>query len=56
MNESGLVDENTAQLVTSATDVVQNQAEADRDATFSDRLKMAGGLLTVLMTIAIERE
>ena len=36
------VDENVANVVEGAADAVENQANADRDATLSDRLKMAG--------------
>lgn len=42
VKESGLVDEETAEMVGGAADAVQNQAEASRDATIADRLKMAG--------------
>ena len=42
VKESGLVDEETAEMVGGAADAVQNQAEAGGDATIADRLKMAG--------------
>ena len=36
------VDEDVVNVVEGVTDAVENQADADRDATLSDRLKMAG--------------
>lgn len=39
--ESGVVDED---LVDGVADAVENQADASRDATLSDRLRMAGVL------------
>ena len=39
---TGIVDEDTADVLESVADAAQNQAEADRDATVTDRLKMAG--------------
>ncbi len=42
LKDSGLVDDDTAQLVGGALDAVENQAEAGRDASMADRLKMAG--------------
>ena len=38
----GIVDEDTANVIEGVADAAQNQAEADRDATITDRLKMAG--------------
>ena len=38
----GIVDEDTANVLEGVADAAQNQAEADRDATITDRLKMAG--------------
>ena len=38
----GVVDEDTANIIEGVADAAQNQAEADRDATIADRLKMAG--------------
>ena len=38
----GIVDEDTANVIEGVADAAQNQAEADRDATIADRLKMAG--------------
>ena len=38
----GVVDEDTANVIEGVADAAQNQAEADRDATLADRLKMAG--------------
>lgn len=40
---TGLVDENTASIIEGAADAAENQASADRDASITDRLKMAGG-------------
>ena len=40
---TGLVDEDTANIVEGVADAAENQASADRDATLTDRLKMAGG-------------
>ena len=40
---SGLVDEDTANIVEGVAGAVENQASADRDASLADRLKMAGG-------------
>ena len=37
------IDENAAKIAEGAIDAAENQAEAGRDATLSDRLKMAGG-------------
>lgn len=42
VSESGLVDEDIVEIVGSVADAVENQAEAGRDATITDRLKMAG--------------
>lgn len=42
VQESGLVDEDTADIVSGVADAVENQAEAGRDASVTDRLKMAG--------------
>ena len=42
VNESGLVDEDTANVISSVADAAENQAEAGRDASITDRLKMAG--------------
>ena len=42
VRDSGLVDENTANIVEGVAGGVQNQAEASRDASVTDRLKMAG--------------
>ena len=36
------VDEDVVNVVEGVADAVENQASADRDATLSDRLKMAG--------------
>ena len=36
------VDEEVVNVVEGAADAVENQADAGRDATFTDRLKMAG--------------
>ena len=41
------MDDDTADLIGSGIDAVENQANADRDATLSDRLKMAGMSLNV---------
>ena len=41
VQESGLVDEDTADIVSGVADAVENQAEAGRDASVTDRLKMA---------------
>ena len=38
----GVVDEDMANAIEGAADSAQNQAEADRDTTVSDRLKMPG--------------
>lgn len=42
LKDTGLVDDSTADLVGGAMDAVENQAEAGRDASVADRLKMAG--------------
>ncbi len=43
LKDSGLVDDDTAQLlVGGALDAVENQAEAGRNASWADRLKMVG--------------
>ncbi len=42
LKDYGLVDDDTAQLVGGVLDAVENQAEAGRDASIADRLKMAG--------------
>ena len=42
VKDSGLVDEETAGAIGSVADAVENQAEAGRDASVTDRLKMAG--------------
>ena len=44
------VDEDAVNIVEGVADAVENQANADRDATLSDRLKMAGmHKLTIIM-------
>ncbi len=45
LKNSGIVDDDTANLIGGAVDMVENQAEAGRDATVADRLKMAGEVL-----------
>ncbi len=40
---TGLVDEDTANIIEGVADAVENQADADRDASLTDRLKVAGG-------------
>lgn len=35
-------DENIAAMVEGAAEIVENQADADRNATFTDRLKQGG--------------
>lgn len=47
VKDSGLVDEDTANIVEGVADGVKNQAEADRDASVTDRLKMAGQFYTL---------
>ena len=47
VKQSGLVDEETAEIVGGVADAVQNQAEAGRDASIADRLKMAGWYIGV---------
>ena len=42
VKESGLVDEDVADIVEGVADAVENQADASRDASITDRLKMAG--------------
>ena len=42
IKDTGLVDEETAGAISSVADAAENQAEAGRDATITDRLKMAG--------------
>ncbi len=39
--DSGIVDDDTAGIMEGVADGVKNQAEADRDASVTDRLKMA---------------
>ena len=39
--DSGIVDDDTAGILEGVADGVKNQAEADRDASVTDRLKMA---------------
>ena len=40
---TGAVDQSTVDIVDSVADAAENQAEAGRDATVGDRLKMAAG-------------
>ena len=40
---AGVVDSDTADIVEGVADAAQNQAEAGRDATVADRVKMAAG-------------
>lgn len=42
IKDTGLVDEETAGVISSVADAAENQGEAGRDATITDRLKMAG--------------
>lgn len=42
VKESGLVDEDTAAIIEGVADGIENQADAGRDASITDRLKMAG--------------
>ena len=46
IQDTGLVDEDIANIVSATAEAVQNQAEAGRDASFKDRLKMAGKMYT----------
>ena len=50
VRDSGLVDENTANIVEGVAGGVQNQAEASRDASVTDRLKMAGKVFIYIYT------
>ena len=42
VRESGLVDDDVADIVEGVADAVENQADASRDASITDRIKMAG--------------
>lgn len=42
------VDENVVNIVEGVADAVENQADASRDATLADRLKMAGNSLSYM--------
>ena len=42
VKNSGLVDEETADIISGVADAAENQAEAGRDATITDRLKIGG--------------
>ena len=42
VKESGIVDEETADTIGNVAEAVEKQADADRDASMTDRLKMAG--------------
>lgn len=42
VKDSGLVDEDTANIIEGVADGVEHQAEAGRDASLTDRAKMAG--------------
>ena len=42
------IDENIVSIVEGVADAVENQADAGRDATLADRLKMAGRVNCVL--------
>ena len=42
MKESGLVDDDVEKVVEGGADAVEKQADASRDASATDRLKMAG--------------
>ena len=42
MKDSGIVDEDTANIVESVADGVKDQAEADHNTSLKDRAKMAG--------------
>lgn len=54
---SGLVDDQTADIISGVADAAEKQAEADRDATISDRLKMGGWCkLQVYRSIAMHTE
>lgn len=44
VKDSGLVDDQTAGVLEGVADGIENQAEADRDASMTDRLKMASEL------------
>ena len=46
------VDEDVVNVVEGVADAVENQADADRDATLSDRLKMAGMKNNTVITLA----
>lgn len=45
VKESGVVDGDAANVIGAVADGVENQAEAGRDASVTDRLKMASKLL-----------
>ena len=42
MKESGLVDDDVANVVEGTADAAEKQADASRDTSAKDRLKMAG--------------
>ena len=42
VKDSGLVDDQTANIIEGAADAVQDQAEADHNTSLADRAKMAG--------------
>ena len=42
MKDSGIVDEDTANIVEGVADGVKDQAEADHNTSLKDRAKMAG--------------
>lgn len=42
MKDSGIVDEDTANIIEGVADGVKDQAEADHNTSLKDRAKMAG--------------
>ena len=48
VKESGLVDDDTADTISGVADAAVNQAEASRDTTLEDRLKMGGSSISCM--------
>ena len=48
VKESGLVDDDTADIISAVADAAERQAEASRDTTLKDRLKMGGSCISYM--------
>lgn len=55
VKDSGVVDEDTANVISAVADAAENQVEAGRDASVTDRIKMASksNLFTCILPLSV---